>query len=90
MKRLSQTTQFARDVKKMRKRGKDIDSLKSVVSDIAKGKTLDSKFRDHALTGRWRHCRDCHIEPDWVLIYSTDALSLRLERTGTHGDLFKK
>jgi len=89
MKRVSQTTQFAKDVKRMRKRGKDLDGLKAVVSDLANGKTLDPKFRDHQLTGRWRHCRDCHVEPDWVLIYTADAQSLRLERTGTHSDLFK-
>lgn len=90
MKQVSQTTQFAKDVKRMRKRGKDLDGLKAVVSDLANGKTLDPKFRDHQLTGRWQHCRDCHIEPDWVLIYSSDVQSLRLERTGTHSDLFKK
>jgi mRNA interferase YafQ len=74
MKRVSQTTPFAKDVKRMRKRGKDLDGLKAVVSDLANGKTLD---------------RDCHVEPDWVLIYTADAQSLRLERTGTHSDLFK-
>lgn len=90
MKRVSQTTQFAKDLKRMRKRGKDLDLLKAAVMDLAVGKTLDPNFRDHALTGPWRHCRDCHIDPDWVLVYSTDAQFLRLERTGTHSDLFKK
>ncbi|MFC1461796.1 type II toxin-antitoxin system YafQ family toxin [Verrucomicrobiota bacterium] len=90
MKQVSQTTQFAKDVKRMRKRGKDLKRLKAVVSDLATGNTLDPKLRDHRLSGRWLHCQDCHIEPDWVLIYSTDAHSLRLERTGTHSDLFKK
>ena len=90
MKQVSQTTQFAKDVKRMRKRGNDLDDLKAVVKDLANGKALDPKFRDHALTGQWSHCRDCHIKPDWVLIYSSDFQSLRLERTGTHSDLFKK
>jgi len=90
MKKVSQTTQFVKDVKRMRKRGKKLDSLKAVVSDLANGKTLDPKFRDHQLSGRWRHCRDCHVESDWVLIYTTDSHSLRLERTGSHSDLFKK
>ncbi|MFC1499040.1 type II toxin-antitoxin system YafQ family toxin [Verrucomicrobiota bacterium] len=90
MKHLSQTTQFGKDLKKMRKRGKTLTTLKTVVSDLAKGKILDQKFRGHSLTGRWKNCRDCHIEPDWVLIYSVDKHSLRLERTGTHSDLFKK
>ena len=90
MKHLSQTTQFGKDLKKMRKRGKSLDMLKAIVTDLANGKTLDPKFKDHQLTGRWKNCRDCHIEPDWVLIYTMDTHSLRLERTGTHSDLFKK
>jgi len=90
MKQLSQTAQFRKDLKRMRKRGKDLDTLKEVVTRLAKGKILDPKHRDHPLTGRWKKCRDCHIEPDWVLIYSTDTKSLRLERTGSHSDLFKK
>lgn len=90
MKQVSQTTQFAKDVRRMQKRGKKLDSLKAVVSDLASGKTLDPKFRDHQLSGRWQHSRDCHVEPNWVLIYTTDSDSLRLERTGTHSDLFKK
>ena len=90
MKRLSQTAQFARDVRRMRRRGKDLEKLKVVVRTLALGERLDPKYRDHGLVGPWKHCRDCHIEPDWLLIYSADAYSLRLERTGTHGDLFKK
>ncbi len=90
MKRLSQTTQFARDVKRLRKRGKDPEKLKAVVGKLARGEPLDAKYRDHALIGPWSDCRDCHIEPDWVLIYSTDLHNLRLERTGTHSDLFNK
>ena len=88
MKKLSQTRQFVRDVRRMRRRGKDIDKLKAVVGRLAQGRTLAAKHRDHALTGVWKHYRDCHIEPDWVLIYSTDKNSLRLERTGSHSDLF--
>lgn len=90
MKKLSQTTEFARDVKRMRKRGKDLEKLRGVVKKLARAEALDPKHRDHALIGRWKNCRDCHIEADWVLIYSTDPQSLRLERTGSHSDLFKK
>ena len=90
MKQLSQTTQFARDVKRMRKRGKDLEKLKAIVKKLAKDESLDPKHRDHPLSGPWRDCRDCHIEPDWVLIYSTSPHKLRLERTGTHSDLFKR
>lgn len=90
MKQLSQTTQFVRDIKRMRKRGKDLDKLRSVVRKLAIGEPLDPKHRDHPLIGIWKYSRDCHIEPDWVLIYTTDKQSLRLERTGGHCDLFKK
>ena len=90
MKKISQTTQFTKDVKRMWKRGNDIEKLKVLVSTLAMGETLAPKHRDHPLIGPWKNCRDCHIEPDWVLIYSIDAHSLRLERTGTHSDLFKK
>ncbi|MFH0778148.1 MAG: type II toxin-antitoxin system YafQ family toxin [Candidatus Eisenbacteria bacterium] len=90
MKRLSQTTQFARDVRRMRRRGKDLEKLTVVVRTLALGECLDPRYRDHQLVGTWTNCRNCHIEPDWVLIYFTDAHSLRLERTGTHSDLFKK
>lgn len=90
MKSLSQTTQFARDVRRMWRRGKDPAKLKAVVETLARGGILDEKHRDHPLLGPWKRCRDCHIEPDWVLIYSVDAHSLRLERTGGHSDLFKR
>ncbi len=89
MKRVSQTKQFARDIKRMKKRGKELDKLKAIVSELAQGKILPPKNRDHALIGSWKPSRDCHIEPDWLLIYTTDLKSLRLERTGSHSDLFK-
>lgn len=89
MKRVSQTTQFARDVKRMRRRGKDLEKLKPIVTRLARNKRLEPKHRDHRLIGPWKNCRDCHIEPDWILIYSADSQSLRLERTGSHSDLFK-
>ena len=73
----------------MRKRGKDIAKLEAVVRKLAHGEVLEPKYRDHPLRGIWANSRDCHIEPDWVLIYTTDAISLRLERTGTHSDLFE-
>jgi len=90
VKKVSQSTQFAKDLKRMRKRGKDIDKLKVIVKILAQGKSLDSRHRDHRLTGSWKNSRDCHVEPDWVLIYTSDEHSLRLERTGSHSDLFKK
>ena len=89
MKRVSQTTQFSRDVKRMRNRGKDLGKLQEVVRLLAAGTALPSKHRDHPLIGPWASSRDCHVEPDWILIYTADLESLRLERTGTHADLFK-
>ena len=89
MKRLSQTTQFGRDVKRMAKQGKDLGKLRQVVTQLTQRIRLAAKHRDHPLSGKWKDCRDCHVEPDWILIYSTDDESLRLERTGTHSDLFQ-
>ena len=89
MKTLSQTTQFARDVKRMIRRGKDLAKLHAVVRKLSHGEPLDPKHRDHPLRGEWKNSRDCHIDGDWVLIYTADAASLRLERTGTHSDLFQ-
>ena len=90
MKKVSQTTQFSKDVKRIRKRGKDLEKLQKIVELLAEGTTLPANHRDHSLTGRWQASRDCHVEADWILIYTDDKESLRLERTGTHSDLFKK
>lgn len=88
MRKLFQTGQFLKDIKKLRKRGKDVSKLQTVVNKLANNEMLHPKHRDHPLTGEWKTCRDCHIEPDWVLIYYTDSNILRLERTGSHSDLF--
>lgn len=89
MKKLFQSNQFFKDIKRIRKRGKDIRKLQAVVNKLANNETLHPKYRDHPLTGEWKPYRDCHIEPDWVLVYYTDSNILRLERTGSHSDLFK-
>jgi mRNA interferase YafQ len=80
MKKVSQTKQFSRDIHRMRKRGKDLEKLKEIVKLLAEGTPLPANHRD----------RDCHIEADWILIYTADKDSLCFERTGTHSDLFKK
>jgi mRNA interferase YafQ len=90
MKNVSQTRQFSRDVKRMRRRGKNLEKLRETVKLLAEGTPLPPTYRDHPLTGPWQPARDCHIEADWALIYTIDKQSLRLERTGTHSDLFKK
>ena len=90
MRKVSHTRQFSRDVKRMRKRGKDLQKLQEVVKLLAEGIPLPANYRDHPLMGPWQPSCDCHIEADWILIYTTKGDSLRLERTGTHSDLFKK
>jgi len=90
MKKVSQTRQFSRDVKRMRKRGKDLHKLQEIVKLLAEGTPLPAYHRDHPLMGPWQPSRDCHIKADWILIYTAYRDSLRLERTGTHSDLFKR
>ena len=90
MKEIFETSQFRKDLKVLKKRGKDIQKLKEVVKLLAGGKVLDEKYRDHVLIGSLKGSRDCHVEPDWLLIYRKNEESLYLERSGTHSDLFKK
>jgi mRNA interferase YafQ len=86
--RLSQTTQFKKDIKRLQKRGKDLRKIKAVIGLLLAGKPLPLKNLDHQLGGNWGGHRDCHIEPDWVLIYKICTDEIRLERTGSHADLF--
>ena len=73
MKVIFQTSQFKKDFKRIKKRGKDLSKLKEVVSAIADSETLEERRRDHALCGNWTGSRDCPIEPDWILIYRVDG-----------------
>ena len=86
----SYTGQFKRDVKLAAKRGKDMKQLRHVIGLLLAGQSLPRELGDHPLRGEWKSSRDLHIEPDWVLICSLDGVELRLERTGTHADLFGK
>jgi len=70
--------------------GTDVGELRAVIEDLLAGQSLKSKHRDHQLFGNWEGHRDCHIEPDWVLIYRITNGNLYLERTGSHSELFKK
>lgn len=74
----------------MKKRGLDIRLLDNVIDMLRQGQTLDIKYRDHALTGNYEEYRECHIKPDWLLIYyiENDILTLTLSDTGSHSDLF--
>jgi mRNA interferase YafQ len=80
--------QFRRDVKLAQKRGKDMAKLRQVILLLIEESPLQARFKDHPLGGDWKHFRDCHIEPDWLLIYKIAGDDLHLVRTGTHSDLF--
>ena len=81
---------FKRDVKRAEKRGKDMAKLRALLLLLLNEQPLPESYRDHALKGEWRGYRDVHIEPDWLLIYKADAMTVRFERTGTHADLFNE
>ncbi len=89
MKVITKTSRFKKDVKKMKKRGKSFELLKQVISQLANDGSLEPKFRDHKLLGDYSGTRECHLEPDWLLIYMTTPDELTLVRTGSHADLFK-
>ena len=79
---------FEKDLALAKKRGKDIEKLKTAIRLLAEGKPLPLQFRDHPLIGNYKHRRECHIEPNWLLIYKKEANAIIFERTGTHSDLF--
>lgn len=84
------TTKFQKDLKRAKKRGFDLSLLTEILKKLAGGETLPVKNKDHALSGNYAGCRECHIAPDWLLIYEVDgnSLILYLIRTGAHSDLF--
>lgn len=88
--KLDFTSRFKKDLKLAKKQRKNIDKLFEVIETIANGIALDAKYKDHALTGNYSSFRECHIEPDWLLIYKiqNDVLILTLSRIGSHSDLF--
>lgn len=87
---LKPTGKFKQDLKSAKKRGYDLNLLTEVLEMLAAGEQLPEKYRDHNLLGNYKGCRECHITPDWLLIYevSEAQLMLYLTRTGTHSDLF--
>ena len=86
------TTKFQKDLKRVKKRGFDIPLLTDIIKKLAAGEPLPEKNRDHQLSGDYAGCRECHITPDWLLIYEIqdNVLVLMLYRLGTHSELFKK
>ena len=89
---LKPTTQFKRDLKKAQKQNKNLDLLNKVLQQLADGSPLPEKNRDYALIGNYAGCRECHIQPDWLLIYeiAEDTIFLYLTRTGSHSELFER
>ena len=82
------TRQCKRDIKLCKKRGKDLNKLWEVVEVLAREEELDPKYKAHMLSGTWSGFWECHIEPDWLLIYQLSETTLKLARTGSHSDLF--
>ena len=81
-------SKFAKDYDRAKKRGKDIEKLKGVIGMLLDGTKLTPKYKDHLLTGDCAGCRECHIEPDWLLIYEIQDDDMIFLRTGTHADMF--
>ena len=88
-KQIYRTSAFKKDVRRMKKRNRDFKVFRQIIQDIADGAGLEEKYRDHKLSGSFEGKRECHIEPDWLLIYETEEDSLTLVRKGTHADLFR-
>jgi len=82
------SSQFKKDLKKAKRQGKDLNLLQTVVITLANQEPLEERFRDHELTGNWRGYRECHVNPDWLLIYKVDGQELKLARVGSHSELF--
>lgn len=84
------SNQFRKDLKLVAKRGYKIELLTDVIKKLANGEILDPKYKDHQLSGNFGFYRECHIQPDWLLVYEIDGneLILYLTRIGTHSDLF--
>lgn len=88
--KIVQTGRFKKDLKIVKKRGYDLSLIGDVVDALAAGEVLQPKYKYHSLLGNYKGCRECHITPDWLLIYeiAEDELFLYLTRTGTHSDMF--
>jgi mRNA interferase YafQ len=88
-KTIRRTSQFKRDVKRMQRQGREVEKLKRILEALVQGEPLAAKYRDHVLVGQYKGTRECHIEPDWLLIYELGETEIVLIRTGSHSDLFR-
>lgn len=83
------TSSFKKDYKKILKQGKDESKFETLIAKLINNETLEDKYRDHKLSGQFKNCRECHIEPDWLLIYRITETEITLIRTGSHSELFR-
>lgn len=92
MLKLQTTARFRKDFKRIKKRGRDVSLLREVLEKLCSKESLEARYKDHALIGSYIGFRECHIQPDWLLIYAVndDKLTLVASRTGSHADLFNK
>ena len=89
MRTIRYTGQFKKDAKLASKRGYAMNKLRLVIEKLVNEEELEARYKDHPLQGKYAGARDCHIQPDWILVYAIVGNELRLIRTGTHADLFK-
>ena len=85
---IRQATKFRRDVKRLKRQGVDLAPLQAVIVVLVAEEALEKRYRDHALVGNWRGFHECHLQPDWLLIYRIEGNELQLARTGSHAELF--
>ena len=88
MRIVRRTSHFKKDVKRLIKRGKNFDKFKIIIQKLVHGERIEPHYRDHQLTGEYKGFRECHVEPDWLLIYEITDKEVIQVRTGTHSDLF--
>ncbi len=89
MRKVSYSKRFEKDAKRLQKRGLAMNKLREIVTRLAAGETLEDRYRDHPLHGNYEGFRECHIAPDWLLVYILAEDELALARTGTHSELFE-
>ncbi len=89
MRQIYRASRFKKDVKRLKKQGKNFDIFKQIMRQLVDGVELEKKYRDHKLISEFKGKRECHIEPDWLLIYEVRRDELILVRTGSHSELFK-
>jgi len=83
------TSRFKKDYKRILKQGKDESKFEALMAKLIRTETLEDKYQDHKLSGQFKNCRECHIEPDWLLIYQSKKTEIILIRTGSHSELFR-